>query len=189
MDHNKPSWKQCYEFYRETTGGIGEAVAEIVNTVIDGDENSFKILEKSISQAAMVSQITDDIRDVKLDLLDDRSPNIVKEKLLAAPMELKTLLNLNLGKSLHISYRIFKQLAPQTAAFAKELFLSCIEGLPKGVQRYLEDFYYSLPPLAVTHEDPLNKGWHTSYEADERIRSYIHRSLDDPPYKLVDFFG
>lgn len=183
----QPDWRDCFDFYEKTTGGIGETIGIIVNEIVDGDENSKRTLQSNFKQAAIVSQLTDDIRDLPLDMVDQRSPSAVKAMLQLVPMEYSTVLDYAQKHTSHISYRLFKNIAPQTAVNAQNLFLDCIDGLPKNIQRFLRDFYYSLPPMAVSHEDPSNKGWHTHPEADRIVSNYVNRRPEDGSYNLIHF--
>lgn len=183
----KPDWKDCFDFYEKTTGGIGETIGIIVNEIVDGDENSKRTLQSNFKQAALVSQLADDIRDLPLDMVDQRSPSAVKAMLQLFPTEYNAVLDYAQKNTSHISYRLFKNRAPQTAVNAQNLFLDCIDGLPKNIQRFLRDFYYSLPPMAVSHEDPSNKGWHTHPEADQIVSNYVHRRSEDGSYNLIHF--
>lgn len=187
--HKQPTWQDCFAFCKNTTGSIGETVGELVSNIIDSDEDTKRTLQTNMGCAALVSQLTDDIRDIPIDLLDNKSPNVIKRIIQKFPSELNVLSGYRQYQTQHISYRIFRQLAPETAAFAKALFLDCIKGLPKNIQRFLEDFYYSLPPLAVTHKDPLNKGWPTDPKSDEKISTFLGRQPNTEPYKLVDFLA
>ena len=179
QSQKQPEWTECLNFYTETTGAIGKTIGLIVNEVIGSNENSKRVLQSNFRQAAVVSQLTDDIRDIPLDLADQRSPSVIKAILQQFSAENDALLNYARGGSSHISYRIFKQLAPQTAVAAKNLLFNCIDGMPKNIQQFLRDFYFSLPPMAISHEDPLNKGWHTSPEADQKRGSYVNRRVED----------
>ncbi len=187
QSRRQPEWRECLDFYDKTTGAIGKAIGTIVNELVDGDENSKQKLQINFREAALVSQLADDVRDLPLDMVDQRSPSVIKAMIQADSAEQSSISYYALGNISHISYRIFKQLAPQTAASIEKVFLGCINGLPKKIQRFLKDFYYTLPPAAVSHEDPLNKGWHTNPEADYKVSTYVKRNSEDEPYSLVDF--
>jgi geranylgeranylglyceryl phosphate synthase family protein len=184
----QPEWRECFDYYGRTTGRIGESIGSIVNEIIDGDKRAKQILQTNFKQAALVSQLADDIRDLPLDVVDTRSPSAIKALLRLVPEEYESLLKYAQRNTSHISYRIFKHLAPKTANIAEKLlYFRCISGLPKNIQRFLRDFYYTLPPMAVSHKDPLNKDWHTHPKADQRVSTYVNRKPEEAPYKLVGF--
>jgi geranylgeranylglyceryl phosphate synthase family protein len=184
----RPDWRDCFDFYKKTTGRIGEAVGSIVGELIGADDEIKQRLKFNLTQAALVSQLADDVRDLPFDTLDDRSPSAVKSMLSLLPDEYNSVVNFAYKHGPHLSYRVFKRLAPLTAnRVEKFLYFDCLNNLPRKIQKFLRDFFYTLPPMVVSHEDPLNKGWPTAPEADLRISNYVGRSREDEPYKLVNF--
>lgn len=165
----QPGWADCLDFYKRTTGRIGRTVGQVVGEVTNTSEETTRFLEEVFGKASVVSQIVDDIIDSPLDLTDNESPSLVKALLQQYRSEQEALIDY----AIQISHRKFHQLAPQTDNQVREIFENIITDIPSKIQRFLNDFYYALLPSKVSHADPLNKGWHTCFEAHGLMERYL----------------
>lgn len=151
-----PLFHESYDFYRETTGGIGNLIAQLITIEIGCSSRIQEALQKSFVTASITSQMVDDCRDILFDINDPRSPNLIK------------ILAISYGEIAwdavprHISYRELKGRFPNSTIVIDNLLRNLVQDLPKNLRQFLEDFYFALPPSAVSHKDKSNKSQHTN---------------------------